>query len=153
MYKLNKNNNNSQTIILLSVITTFNLLIIKSSSFCFFSEYEMRIVSNLSPGTRSLKLHCYKGDGTDLGLQTLHPNEEYKFKICTNFFTETRYYCDFHWREYRLTADFYVFDSFLSSLCEDQVFGPSKCQWTVEYPGFYFGMEWPYHVKAPWLRY
>ncbi|KAL8047260.1 hypothetical protein ABFX02_08G228600 [Erythranthe guttata] len=84
---------------LLIFLTTFNLLISKSFSLCAF-EYAIEVVSNLPAHTKSLKLQCWADDGTDLGLQTLDPNQGVYFTTCTKVFeAPTTFYCFFHWRQ------------------------------------------------------
>ncbi|KAL9160942.1 hypothetical protein ABFS82_08G233500 [Erythranthe guttata] len=156
MCKLNTNKNIPRTKIkifhLFIFLITFNLLISKSFSLCLSSQYKMTIVNDLPMDSKYVKFQCYGSDGTDLGLQTLRTFKRFEWTICTSLFTETRYYCTFHWRQQKATALFDVFNADLSAQCVDYVFGPSACQWTISQYGFYFGVEWPYTLREDWKR-
>ncbi|KAL9160943.1 hypothetical protein ABFS82_08G233600 [Erythranthe guttata] len=137
---------------LLIFLSTFNLLITKSFSLCAF-EYAIEVVSNLPAHTKSLKLQCWGDDGTDLGLQTLDPNQGVYFTTCTEVFeAPTTFYCFFHWRQKKYQATFPIFSNDLSSHCDFHVFSPYICRWTVKDSGFYFGTKEPYYEYHPWTK-
>ena len=64
------------------------------------------IVTNELQGGRDLLLHCKFADD-DLGVQHLHPHDNFSWSFKNNFFRTTLFHCSFQWESVLHRFDIY----------------------------------------------
>ena len=83
-------------------------------------------VKNGLDGGLDLTLHC-KSKNDDLGVQLLHPQQEFKFTFRPNFWGTTQFFCSFAWNGGIHWFDIYI-DNRDYDRCKD-------CYWLVNLNG------------------
>ena len=94
-----------------------------------FKKKHVRIVDNLNNET--LNYHCQSAQD-DLGIRTLHPNEQWEFSFHNAIYGTTEFYCSFWYNNFNASFDVYLANDHWLKNC-----GGDHCIWTVQYDGFY----------------
>ena len=94
-----------------------------------FKKKHVRIIDNLNNET--LNYHCQSAQD-DLGIRTLHPNEQWEFSFHNAIYGMTEFYCSFWYNNFNASFDVYLANDHWLKNC-----GGDHCIWTVQYDGFY----------------
>lgn len=99
-----------------------------TNSFCYslLPKTLVHITNYLDPGT-NLTVDC-NGQGKDVGTQVINYGLYYEFRFIPNFWSTTRYFCNFTWSGGSQGCYIYKYHRDLHRCCD-------TCMWNVDHEG------------------
>ena len=98
---------------------------------CIFTpKVEVHIISNLSPNSPSLEVHCQSGED-DLGKHVVGVNQDYHWSFCNSVLGNTLFSCNL--RSGSKEVGFVAYSSEWRQWCPN-----NTCKWTAKDDGIYF---------------
>lgn len=103
---------------------------------------EVHIISNLSPNSPSLEVHCQSGED-DLGKHVVGVNQDYHWDFCNNVLGTTLFSCNL--RSGSKEVGFVAYSAEWRQWCPKNV-----CKWTAKEDGIYFyeGKKYQWNIKC-----